>query len=343
MAIEITHTAVADGDPLIADTDWNADHQIVNMLGYELVEEKILPRNFFTPNIATGTDTGGNTTGFTAAASTITSSTEQAWEGTKSLKVVTNNAGNNEGVSAAITPVASQQYTASVYVHAPSESTLEIAAVGGGADSVTESFIGDGSFQRVSVTVTAATTASLAIHIRTNGQQSVTYYCDGWQIETGSTSNLWGDTLTFPFTGLDGDADLEYLIEYQLEIVSPGGDYWFTVMPNNLETNQGGTVHAAWTANNAHDTAGTTKLCLNRGAWGEGAKFDGDCKINVKTGRFRRYLAVSSMLSNDTHSGVQNGGGFWRDTTTNITSLIFKTSLGNMFGTMRLWKKIPAT
>lgn len=34
----IKHLLTADGDPLVGEDDWNANHAITNMLGYELVE-----------------------------------------------------------------------------------------------------------------------------------------------------------------------------------------------------------------------------------------------------------------------------------------------------------------
>lgn len=84
--------------------------------------------NIYPANVRTGTDTSGDATGFAErpndTATTIASSTEQAWQGSRSLKVV--GTGELVGVRLTATSTPGVVYTASVYVRSPVSATFRL-------------------------------------------------------------------------------------------------------------------------------------------------------------------------------------------------------------------------
>jgi len=154
-------------------------------------------KNLLLPNQANSCE-GGTTTGFVATGSTITASTEQAWQGSYSLKVVTANAASSEGVYLAlirdIKPGAA--YTASCYLKGSGTVRINMAERTD-ADSAVESNYSSTvtlteTWTRYSVTgVMNATSRAITIKVITPTQQAATFYVDGLQLEEGSTATEW--------------------------------------------------------------------------------------------------------------------------------------------------------
>jgi hypothetical protein len=160
-----------------------------------------------TLNQQTGTDTTGDTTGFTAVASaTISSSTEQAYSGSKSLKVVTPNGADNEGMLInATTVVNATAYKGAVWVYAPNGATLILIETASGTHT---HFTGTGAWQYVGVDFTSSGT-SATLDVYTDGQQGVTFYVDGCRLgktdTTGFTSYGTGTVVSIsPETSYQG-------------------------------------------------------------------------------------------------------------------------------------------
>ncbi len=155
-----------------------------------------------------------DTTGFVTLNSTISRDTVEHWVGGASLKCVTSNISAFEGfyLDAAIT--GGSTYTASVYVKGSGVIRLLLAA----RDATKQlSFVDSGdvtltsSWQRIAVTHTMDATATTArIIVRTNIQQSITWYTDGLQLEQKPYSTSWTlggstrspETLTIPAAGV---------------------------------------------------------------------------------------------------------------------------------------------
>lgn len=146
-----------------------------------------------TLNQRTGTDALGDTTGFTGVGTTpatISSSTEQAHSGTRSLKVVTSGGTTLEGVSVASTIIkSSTAYVAGVWVYAPLGATLSFKDYTNGQFEVF--FTGTGAWQWVEAPFTSNTTAT-EMRVKTNGSQAITFYVDdcrlGLNVTTDHTS-----------------------------------------------------------------------------------------------------------------------------------------------------------
>ena len=138
-----------------------------------------------------------DTTGFTAVGSTLSKSADQAWSGSNSLKVITDNEGAGEGFYTAntTTPV-SQTYTASIYLYGAG--TVQISLNEREAD---DSDVGstDSAVITLSTTWTrytvsrtfGATGARARVYVLTNADQDITFYCDGLQLEQSTYPTPW--------------------------------------------------------------------------------------------------------------------------------------------------------
>jgi len=153
--------------------------------------------------------------------------------------------------------------------------------------------------------------------------------------------DLPAGTTTYTFDDLDGDTDLEYLFEFDLDIVGSG----FTgivVRPNNITTQQGGMSSYAYNGGVGRD-ASYTWIPLGWYFYAENHRMIGTNKIYAKTGVARVFRVENCVPNNGSgHYGLQNIVLWWNDTTTNITSLVVVCRSGGSFsGNIKLWKKIP--
>jgi hypothetical protein len=134
-----------------------------------------------TPNQQTGTDTLGTTTGFLTITTTITSSTEQAHTGTRSLKIVT--PGNTNYENAYTTPITTTPgtiYTGGTWVYAPLGSTLYLQLL---KQATTISyglttFTGTGTWQYIEINKNITESTGTLLRVGTWGKQAITFYLD---------------------------------------------------------------------------------------------------------------------------------------------------------------------
>jgi len=156
--------------------------------------DPINPNNLFSANVATGTDTLGNITGFEPYRSaTVTSSTDTAKQGAKSCKIVTPGTLGAEGVQLpTITGVNGTHYCMSGWIFAPQDSVIQIKLVSG---NVTDTYLtGNNAWQSFTSLNTLGGT-SLILYIRTrtaDPKQAITFYVDKLQMEIGDTPTAWG-------------------------------------------------------------------------------------------------------------------------------------------------------
>jgi len=154
-------------------------------------------KNLLLPNVANGCEMG-STLGITnISGCTLTASTEQAWQGTYSLKVVTaNSAANERWRSEYIFVEPNLTYTASCYLRGSGTVVLslhEADDAGGWITSTDSSVITlTGTWTRYSVTRTyGATGRNSALGLYTPTKQAATYYVDGMQIEANQSLTEW--------------------------------------------------------------------------------------------------------------------------------------------------------
>ena len=144
--------------------------------------------NLLTSNQATGTDTLGDTTGFVqAAGATLSSSTDQVYQGSNSLKVVTTAALSNEGMGCnktTTTPGLSD--AATVFVYAPLGATLALYHLNSDWSTAgSTSFTGTGAWQKVTNTATpkAGSTGSYIQIFTVTTKQAITFYADALKLQ----------------------------------------------------------------------------------------------------------------------------------------------------------------
>jgi hypothetical protein len=148
-----------------------------------------------------GVETAGNIAAFTALdGATLTQTTAQAWQGTRSLLVDTTTSGGVfGGVSCTASCSGSTAYTASVYVYSASGGGVDLILsdnVGAAQASTGEVEIPAGVWTRLTVTYTTDAAATSIIMYVTDGFvvfQLQQFYLDGFQIELGSTATAWAN------------------------------------------------------------------------------------------------------------------------------------------------------
>lgn len=178
-----------------------AGHTVgVPKFGTGCVEVSKATTNLFTSaNVRTGTDTASDISDFTAnGGATLTSSSSAAWQGSRSLKVASA-ASTGSGAQASQACSASTAYCGSVYLKAfsgtPTVRVLLKETTGGTATGTAVSVaLSTSAWTRVSCTITTGVGVSaLALVVDTPSATAVTFYADGWQLQTGSFPTGWVD------------------------------------------------------------------------------------------------------------------------------------------------------
>ena len=168
-------------------------------------------QNMLKTNQATGSDTesnlGGNITGNSAGGETVTSSTEQAWEGSRSIKVAGDGKNESQGVdywwyvdvdtSSGFRVDPAKSYTFSEYVKGTGNFTLFMTETDIDGNALAYVF-SDVSFQatstwtRYNVTSPLGTRERLVLGMSTSDSLNpFTAYVDGAQLEMGSVPTAW--------------------------------------------------------------------------------------------------------------------------------------------------------
>ena len=155
--------------------------------------------NLLTPNQADGTDTLGNTTGFTVVkgGETITSTADEAHQGTKSLKVVTPNLAVGEGIYTNSNTVAANiTYTAGIWLKGTGTIMIRLQEY-----SNADTYIAQTDTAPIKLTSTwtfysisalfGATSTKARLKIITTSQQESTFYIDELQLSDTSTARTW--------------------------------------------------------------------------------------------------------------------------------------------------------
>jgi len=192
--------------------------------------------NIFTANQSTGTDTLGDITGFTGVgtvAATISSSTTQALQGTKSLKVVTTGTNTGEGVSTSSVNIANTTaHTQSLWVYAPTGSQLKLTATNQGATATAGTLVtGNGAWQQVTLTGTSSSTNTVITIATVGSAQAITFYVDMLQITATAYPLSWtlggttmaAETLTAPSSVYDLTSGTIELEAYANTVIKTNG------------------------------------------------------------------------------------------------------------------------
>jgi hypothetical protein len=151
--------------------------------------------NLLSANSSNAEDSGA--AGYTAISSAVTSTTTHKWQGSRSIQVATSNLTPNEGVrtDAAVT-VAATVYAASVYIKCatgaiPLDISLRRSDTNANLATAQVTTVAN-TWVRAFVQATAATVGTY-LRITTQSQQSLTFYCDGFQISAQSSMPAFTD------------------------------------------------------------------------------------------------------------------------------------------------------
>lgn len=139
------------------------------------------PNRYLTQNQATGTDASSNTTGFTGLKGdeTLSSSTDYAHNGYRSLKCVTTGLHTTEGVYNNLTVSALTNYTFGTWIIAPPNQTMRLTIGDWDNNNINYDFIGSGVWQQIETSLTTDATTTLYWDIVTRGTAAaITMYLD---------------------------------------------------------------------------------------------------------------------------------------------------------------------
>ena len=150
-------------------------------------------------------------------------------------------------------------------------------------------------------------------------------------------------TTSIEFTGLNGDEDIEYILEGKITTSGIANDTPIQLKPNNLATNQGSTCH--YFIHNNHNSYGNlTYLLLARQHTTATFQMTILSRLLAKTGQIRVLKSSANIVvSNLSYYGQFDYAGFWTDTTTNITSLVISVGSGSISGIIKLYKLVEIT
>lgn len=142
------------------------------------------------------------------------------------------------------------------------------------------------------------------------------------------------------FSGLDGDTDEEYLIEYDLN--SGDGKSQLLYPNNDTGANYAGMVSYGWRGGVGAGNLTVPQIDFFENQATTSCK--GICIVNTKSGKYRlincNYVIYGpySSLPVEQHRIIQ-----WKNTIDNITSIVIahQDADHGFSGTIRLWKRIP--
>jgi len=187
---------------------------------------------------------------------------------------------------------------------------------------------------------TFLTQDSDVIFSTTSGSHGITFQDESfqyseprWEFVEEVTGN---DPLTI--TGLNGNEDDMYLIAF--EVQANGGAEW-GVRLNGSALN--------YQLHNLNSTSGTNGIHSDQNAdwnlWqvpgdfgqGNGDQWFGEMVIWAKTGQ-KRYMIYHSLRNDGSNIEFEQGGGWWDDTTSNVTSIDFVNNFASG-STFRLYRR----
>lgn len=143
-------------------------------------------------------------------------------------------------------------------------------------------------------------------------------------LELVAKVDLVGDQTDVTFSGLDGDADVKYLLEMRVPC-GAGGTAHFSLQPNGLNTNltdAGGQFNNGAATGFANTTTGQFGYVLT------GQIMAATLKIWAKSGLKRVWCA--EFTGNAPLIAIT--GSTWDDLVTNITSLVIHSDVANSIG-----------
>ena len=144
---------------------------------------------------------------------------------------------------------------------------------------------------------------------------------------------------SYTVTGLNGDSDMIYYITIDGRAVETY-DTWILMTPNNATTDVFHTNDVRSAQTNGTNTNAVAPVTLNGtgfslGAIGWGTTGDYLANFTFYAASGRNRMVTGSWISTPTGSDYSHNGtfgGVWRNTTSNVTSLVFTFPAGGFTG-----------
>lgn len=147
-------------------------------------------------------------------------------------------------------------------------------------------------------------------------------------------------TTTCTFSGLNGDEDEEYLIEFTGTVVTSSGDTIVSVKPNNDVGSNYLAIHHGAYRGNSHFSEDYSVLALGSTHYQVTSICKSKTFISAKSG-VNRFFSSNIQRHNLGKLLDSICSGVWLNSVDNIISLVIASSSGSFNGNIRLWKKIP--
>jgi hypothetical protein len=145
---------------------------------------------------------------------------------------------------------------------------------------------------------------------------------------------IGGGWATYEITGLNGNADNEYVLEFDLLNNYGGGDNNIYLLPNGVETPNGFSGYVGTAGGNHIDHYG--RITLLNGGWARGHIW-GEIDIKAKSGKYRRFTFNYEQEISVGTEQIVYGSGIWKNDSDNLTSLKFMTN-GTLEGTVDIYR-----
>jgi hypothetical protein len=154
------------------------------------------------------------------------------------------------------------------------------------------------------------------------------------------------ESISFPVSsitvsGLDGDVDEEYFIEWVAEFVSATGA--MRIRLNNDSGANYGYQFVRGSSSTISSGRNTARTQLDYDGATVGALTEGKVTLYAKSGNERTLVGHSTAtITGTTVTDLNAWGHVWSNTATNITSIVFLTTAGSFTTGTRIviWKKV---
>jgi hypothetical protein len=145
---------------------------------------------------------------------------------------------------------------------------------------------------------------------------------------------------SFTIPNLNGDVDIEYILDGFLTYQNTNPDGNFLIRPNGVTANLFSEVIHWWS--NTGNVLPFSDNVIVVGGYQTPIDVHFTTHIYASTGRFRRFYTVFDYIT-VTGSGTVNGlsTGWWKDNSTLLTSLVLSASAYTFGGTVNMYSRLP--
>lgn len=229
-------SVAADGKPVVNSLGIAESKYGVASLAIEAATTNILAQNQ-----RNGAE-DGTTTGFAVVAGgAISSQTTQAYQGLRSLRVVTSASGDGAETTA-VAASAATAYVGSVHVYVAANRSVNLLLIDDVGTIATAGFnLVGGKWNRISVTgSTDGAATNIKVRLTDAFAGGATFYLDGFQIETGTVATSWADNaraagdLSYSPSWLAGAVDVTMNVWARMPTANPAAHLYLAALDSGV-------------------------------------------------------------------------------------------------------------